>query len=134
MRIAIIGGAGFMGHPLAVSLADYWAELHVIDSSQLNPMLSLASISPYEDTRDLHIQIIIQRLECVRHSSVLLSVQDARDYHALGRLLHEIQPQVVIHAAAVAHAGKSNKDPYSTFDHSLRTLENALDYSRDNVD
>src|SRR5262249_37304867 len=83
---------------------------------------------------DLYLQIINQRLECLRHSSVLLSVQDARDYHALGRLLHEIQPQVVIHAAAVAHAGKSNKDPDSTFDHSLRTLENALDYSRDTVD
>src|SRR5262249_31785189 len=29
-----------------------------------------------------------------------------------------------------AHAGRSNKDPFSTFDHSLRTLENALDVAR----
>ena len=29
--------------------------------------------------------------------------------------------------AAVAHAQKANKDPYSTFDHSTRTLENTLD-------
>jgi len=55
---------------------------------------------------------------------------DARDYHALSRALGEIQPEVVIHLAAVSHAGRSNKDPYSTFDHSLRTLENALDFSR----
>jgi nucleoside-diphosphate-sugar epimerase len=34
----------------------------------------------------------------------------------------------------VSHAGKSNKDPYSTFDHSLRTLENALDCARGNVE
>src|SRR5207249_4070318 len=33
--------------------------------------------------------------------------------------------------AAVSHAGRSNKDPFSTFDHSLRTLENALDCARD---
>ena len=33
--------------------------------------------------------------------------------------------------AAVAHANKANKDPYNTFDHSLRTLENTLDTIRD---
>ena len=32
--------------------------------------------------------------------------------------------------AAIAHANRANKDPYSTFDHSLRTLENALDCAR----
>ena len=34
----------------------------------------------------------------------------------------------------MAHAGRANKDPYSTFDHSLRTLENALDCSRERAD
>ncbi len=29
--------------------------------------------------------------------------------------------------AAIAHANRSNKDPFSTFDHSLRTLENVMD-------
>ena len=35
-----------------------------------------------------------------------------------------------MHLAAVAHANRSNKDPFSTFDHSMRTLENALDWAR----
>jgi nucleoside-diphosphate-sugar epimerase len=35
-----------------------------------------------------------------------------------------------VHLAAVAHANQANKSPYSTFDHSLRTLENALDCVR----
>jgi nucleoside-diphosphate-sugar epimerase len=30
----------------------------------------------------------------------------------------------------VSHANRSNKDPHSTFDHSLRTLENALDNAK----
>ena len=38
---------------------------------------------------------------------------------------------IIIHLAAVSHANKSNKDPHSTFDHSLRTLENTLDFSKD---
>jgi nucleoside-diphosphate-sugar epimerase len=37
----------------------------------------------------------------------------------------------VVHLAAVAHANRANKDPYGTFDHSMRTLENSLDSVRD---
>jgi nucleoside-diphosphate-sugar epimerase len=133
-RIAILGGAGFIGHHLAIALADNGADVHVIDSLQVNNMLSIASSDPYEHNRDLYLRIINERLELLRHSSISLYVQDARDYHAVGRLLAEMEPHVVVHAAAVSHAGKSNKDPYSTFDHSLRTLENALDYARDNVE
>ena len=44
----------------------------------------------------------------------------------LSKLLNEIKPQVIIQLAAVSHANRSNKDPYSTFDHSFRTLENSL--------
>ena len=45
-----------------------------------------------------------------------------------------IKPNIVIHLAAVSHSNRSNKDPYSTFDHSLRTLENALDCSKNKVE
>ena len=41
---------------------------------------------------------------------------------------------MIVHLAAVAHAGRSNKDPFSTFDHSLRTLENSLDRARGMVE
>ena len=33
-------------------------------------------------------------------------------------------------SCAVSHANKSNKDPHTTFDNSLRTLEHTLDYAR----
>ena len=79
--------------------------------------------------RDLYHRIINNRLDKLR-AVIDIHVQDAREYHALSRILTEINPQVIVHLAAVAHAGTSNKDPYSTFDHSLRTLENALDWSR----
>lgn len=47
-------------------------------------------------------------------------------------MLCEIPCDTLIHLAAVAHADKSNKDPYSTIDHSIRTLENTLDVARTN--
>ena len=61
-----------------------------------------------------------------------LQLLDARDYHAISKIYHDINPEIIIHLAAVSHANKSNKDPHSTFDHSFRTLENTLDYAKKN--
>lgn len=130
-RIAILGGAGFIGHHLALALAERGAEVHIIDSLQVNNAWAIGDHGPH---RDLHLRIVNQRLDLLRQAEIPFSVQDARDYHALARLLAELRPQVLVHATAVAHAGRSNKDPFSTFDHSLRTLENALDYARENVE
>jgi nucleoside-diphosphate-sugar epimerase len=35
-KIALIGGAGFIGHNLALTLAKMGAEVHVVDSLQVN--------------------------------------------------------------------------------------------------
>jgi nucleoside-diphosphate-sugar epimerase len=128
-RIALIGGAGFIGHHLALALAARGAAVQVVDSLQVNNLLSFQSQSAGIQ-RDLAISILNERLDLLREAGVPLHPQDARDYHALSRILKEIRPQVIVQLAAVSHAGKSNKDPYSTFDHSMRTLENALDYAR----
>ena len=61
-------------------------------------------------------------------------IQDLRDYHAVAKIITNIKPNIVVQLAAVAHANKSKKDPYSSFDHSFRTLENALDASKNNID
>jgi nucleoside-diphosphate-sugar epimerase len=128
-RIALIGGAGFIGHNLALTLKKRGAAVEVVDSLQVNNLLSFQSQSAGIQ-RDLAISILNERLDLLREAGVPLHPQDARDYHALSRILKEIRPQVIVQLAAVSHAGKSNKDPYSTFDHSMRTLENALDYAR----
>lgn len=133
-KVAIVGGAGFIGHHLALELAGRGAAVVIIDSLQVNNMLSIASSNMPQENRDLYLKIINERIDLLREAGIPLLVQDARDYHALGRILAELRPQVIVHAAAVAHAGTSNKDPFSTFDHSLRTLENTLDYARDNVE
>jgi nucleoside-diphosphate-sugar epimerase len=133
-KVAIVGGAGFIGHHLALDLAGRGAAVVIIDSLQVNNMLSIASSDMPHGNRDLYLKIINERIDLLREAGIPLLVQDARDYHALGRILAELRPQVIVHAAAVAHAGTSNKDPFSTFDHSLRTLENTLDYARDNVE
>jgi nucleoside-diphosphate-sugar epimerase len=129
-RIAIIGGSGFIGHNMALTLKELGAEVCVVDSLQVNNLGAISSHATSKFHQELYITFINERLQLLRESKVPLYVEDARDYSALSRTLASFKPQVVIHLAAVAHANRSNKDPHTTFDHSLRTLENALDYSR----
>jgi len=129
-RVAIIGGAGFIGHNLALHLKSLGADVHVVDSLQVNNLGAISSDMSDPDNRELYIGFINERLQLLRDAKIPLHVEDARDYSMLCRTLNTFKPQVIFHLAAVAHANRSNKDPHSTFDHSLRTLENALDYSR----
>ncbi len=133
-RVTLIGGAGFIGHNLALALAREGAEVQVVDSLQVNNLLWLHSTMADLPNKYLYLAIINQRLDLLRQAGIPLIVQDARDYLALSRLITELKPEIVVHLAAVSHAGRSNKDPYSTFDHSLRTLENALDSTRGRIE
>jgi len=133
-RIALVGGAGFIGHNLALRLKALGADVHIIDSLQVNNLYAFGRAQSELVNRELYIQITQERLELLRQANVPVHLQDAREYHALSNMLSDIKPEVVVMLAAVSHANRSNKDPYSTFDHSLRTLENALDYSRGNVE
>ncbi len=129
-RVALIGGAGFIGHNLALELVKRGCRVDIIDHLQVNNLLSFASRALQDHNRGLYLHIFQERFDLLRTAEVTLHKQDARDYHALSHLLREIQPDIIVHLAAVAHANLSNKDPHSTFDHSLRTLENALDAAR----
>lgn len=134
-KIAIIGGGGFIGHNMALSMKALGAEVDIVDSLQVNNLYAFSNAREEIVNREFYIRMINERLDLLRKADIPLHLQDARDYHAMNSILKSIQPEVIIQLAAVSHANKSNKDPYSTFDHSLRTLENALDYARGgNVD
>jgi len=127
MKILLIGGAGFIGHHLALQLKKEKHEVTVIDGLQVNNFLSLM-----HDLKgnEMHLGFLQERFRLLHDAEIPLIVQDARDYHKMSRLMSNIRPDIVIHLAAVAHANRSNKDPYSTFDHSLQTLEIALDVAK----
>src|SRR3954447_7167716 len=128
-RIALIGGAGFIGHNMALEMKSRGADVHVIDGLEVNNLVHIAALRDTPN-RSLYLGVLLERLERLDAAGVPLHRQDARDYHGLTLKLNKIQPDTVVHLAAVAHANRSNKDPLSTFDHSMRTLENALDWSR----
>ena len=129
-KIIIIGGAGFIGHNLAIKLKENNFDVSIIDGLEVNNLTSV--IGNYDNLPYplLSKKIIDSRLDLLSEKKIPLFVQDARNYHSLSHIISKIKPEVIIHLAAVSHAVRSNKNPYNTFDHSLRTLENALDASR----
>lgn len=132
-KILIVGGAGFIGHNLALDFISRGFKVHVTDGLEVNNLTSI--IGNYDNIPypNLSKKIIFERLSLLEKNGVELTVQDARDYHAVSKLITKYNPDILIHLAAVSHSNRSNKNPYNTFDHSLRTLENTLDATRDNI-
>ncbi len=128
MKILLVGGAGFIGSHLALKLAEN-NQVSVVDNLQVNNFTQLIE-SQTDGNKQLYIKFLLQRFELMDSiKNIKLFCVDARDYMSLSNIVEEVNPDVVIHLAAVSHAGKAQKSPYTTFDHSLRTLENALDIS-----
>ena len=127
-KILLVGGCGFIGHNLALYLKKLGAQPVIVDSLSVNNILSFADNEI--KNKKLYTSILNSRIDLLNSNEIKLIIQDARDYHSVSKIYNDIDPDIIIHLAAVSHANKSNKDPHSTFDHSLRTLENTLDYAR----
>ena len=133
-NICIVGGAGFIGHNLAIQLRSAGHEVTCCDSLMVNNLISIIGNHDNLKFKKLNTKIINSRLELLEENDIELKILDARDYHVVSQLIDSLKPDVIIHLAAVSHSNRSNKDPYSTFDHSFRTLENVLDASRGKIE
>ena len=132
-KILIVGGAGFIGHNLAINLKKNGNDILVVDSLEVNNLASIESNVDNIPFPLLSKKIIHERLDLLKKNNIDLKIQDARDYDEISKIVNTYKPDVLLHLAAVSHSNRSNKNPYSTFDHSLRTLENTLDSVKDNV-
>ena len=124
-KILIVGGCGFIGHNLSIYLDDKGYDVVILDSLGVNNLLNFTDGEIVN--QKLYRSILNERINLLNDRGINLQIGDARDYHLYSKVYDHYSPDIVIHLAAVSHANKSNKDPHSTFDHSLRTLENTLD-------
>ena len=128
-KILIVGGCGFIGHNLALLLKKNKYEIVIVDSLSVNNL----NAKDKTDIKNkyLYDSILNTRIKLIEENHISLIIHDTRENKSTQELFKSINPDIVIHLAAVSHANKSNKDPHTTFDNSLRTLENSLDYVKD---
>ena len=129
-KILIVGGCGFIGHNLALYLKEKKANPFVVDSLTVN---NLNAVNNDEvKNKNLYSSILNNRIDLLKKNKIKLIIDNAKEHETVLKIYKEINPDIIIHLAAVSHANKSNKDPHNTFDNSLRTLENSLDFARIN--
>lgn len=128
-KVLIIGGAGFIGHNLALKLKNENYDILLVDSLSVNNYYSLKKNKKHPN-KNFYLNILQERRSLLKKNKIKLIIKDARNYHIMSSIVVKYNPNYIFHLAAVAHANVSNKDPFSTFDHSMRTLENLLDVSR----
>ncbi len=130
-RILLIGGAGFIGHNLALELARMGAEVAIADNLMVNSLIE----NSFEGARDAiqrqaYQHFLLSRFELLREAGVTLINCDARLLADLGRVFEDVRPTKVVHLAAIASAVEAKKEPGLTFDLQLITLRNVLELVR----
>ena len=127
-KVLIVGGCGFIGHNLAVYLKKNKFNVTVSDSLNVNNYFSHKKTN--NPNKKFILNVLKERQILLKKKKINIIINDARNYKSTSKIINTLKPNYLIHLAAVAHANVSNKDPYSTFDHSMRTLENTLDACR----
>ena len=132
-NILLVGGCGFIGHNLALYLKSLGKNPTIVDSLSINNLNSPdAKKSTKENNNKLYNSILNNRIKLIKKNNIKLILADTRFNEKIHDIYSNEKPDVIVHLAAVSHANKSNIDPHTTFDNSLRTLENSLDYAKFN--
>ena len=124
-KVLILGGAGFIGHNLALQLKKIKYDVYVLDFLKINNLKSIKK-SKYYPNPKLSRQIVLERLRLLKINKIKLIIQNLNDLSKLKKVFNKIKPDIIFHLAAVSHANKSNENPDESFQSNLVTLHNAL--------
>jgi nucleoside-diphosphate-sugar epimerase len=130
-RVMLVGGAGFIGHNLALGLRRYGVTVMVFDNLMVNSLVDNVYAGPLETIRrELYLGFLLDRFRLMREAGVELANGDARLMIDLGRAFETFRPTKVVHLSAIASAVEARKDPGLCFDLQLVTLRNVLELCR----
>lgn len=130
-RVSLVGGAGFIGHNLALALRHIGVEVQIVDNLMQNNMLANVSDPDIDDfRRQLNHNFLTQRFEMMRNLGVVMDNADARSMTDLAETLKRFQPTKIVHLSAISSAVDAKKVPGHCFDLQLVTLRNVLEFTR----
>ena len=78
-KILLIGGAGFIGHNLALEYIEHGHDVTIVDSLQINNFLYVIDSKSEIHEPKLYGEIINDRLSIIRSNKINLLIGDFRD-------------------------------------------------------
>ncbi len=134
-RVLLVGGAGFIGHNLALELRSLGVSVMVADNLMVNSLIdNVYEAERNETQRSVYQNFLLDRFELMRSAEVVLRNCDARFLGDLSRVFDEYQPTKVVHLSAIASAVEARQNPGLCFDLQLVTLRNVLELCRSGYD
>jgi nucleoside-diphosphate-sugar epimerase len=119
MKVALIGGAGFIGHHLAVAMKKAGMEVIVIDNLKFNNLL--------DGRVPNHLHYMLRDRQVILRSAGLEVWQgDAREPYDMWTVLAEERPDVIVHLAGMAHIDRSENLPSEALGATFDSLANVL--------
>ena len=131
-RVLLVGGAGFIGHNLALTLRRCGANVMVADNLMYNNLVSNMTQGDAIESlqHKLYQNFLVDRFKLMRDAGVQLRNADARILQDLSQVFDEWQPTKVVHLSAIASAVEARRNPGLCFDLQLITLRNVLELCR----
>ena len=131
--ILLLGGAGFIGHNLALTLSNYGANVTVLDNLMVNNVVDYSYKNQDNDIRSkINHYFLTSRLNLLKKNKVNLVNGDARNSDDLRRVLELCSPFKIVHLASIASAVDARHNPGLMFDLQLVSLRNILELMRSN--
>jgi len=129
-RVVLIGGAGFIGHNLALQLARTGVATLVVDNLMLNNLVDNVYSNRDPVQRAAYMGFLLSRFSLMRDAGVELVNGDARLLSDLNTIFDEFKPTKVVHLSAIASSVDAKSVPGLMFDLQLTTLRNILELAR----
>ena len=125
-KVLLIGGAGFIGHNLAIYLKKKNFSVFIIDNFGVNNFKYVNKLKD-NNKKKLYKKFLNERITLLKKNGIKIIRLDARNKAKLKKKIDHLNPSTVVHLAAVSHDGKSNLFPDFAYKNSFETLFNLLD-------
>ena len=117
-RVLITGGLGFIGHHLAIRLAEEGLTPIIFDNYSQNVK------------NEWHREIIDERIEMIRARNIKIFPGDARNFENIREVILNATPDRIVHLSAIPSDMLCNKEPGAAFEHNLLSTKNILEVIR----
>jgi len=130
-RVLLVGGAGFIGHNLALELRRKGAEVLILDNLQINNIVNVVMNTTLDSVRRrVYTDFLLERFELLRSVGAEMTNVDGRQMAEFANVFSEYEPTKVVHLAAISSAVTANTMPGLAWDLEINSLRNIVELAR----